>query len=70
MTMLLQPLYVLPGEVPKKGTKQCNILGELFHFFICLSYLYVTANWKVIWGVNVAFGIIIFINHKYYYCVH
>lgn len=43
MTLLLQPFYVLPGEV-QKSTKQYDILVELFHIFICLSYLYVTAN--------------------------
>lgn len=64
--MLLQPLYALPGEV-QKSTKQCNILEELFHIYIFLSYLYVKANWKLIWGVNVAFGTIIFISRNYYY---
>lgn len=66
MTMLLQPFSVLPGGV-QKSTKQCNVLEELFHIFICLSYLYVTANWKLFWGINVAFWIAIFIAHNYYY---
>lgn len=66
--MLLQQFCVLPWEA-QKSTKQCDILAELFHSFICFSYLYITANWKLIQGVNIAFGVIIFINHNYYYYV-
>lgn len=43
MTMLLQSFYIHLEEV-QISTNQCNILEKLFHIFICLSELHVTAN--------------------------